>query len=149
MLADRMATPNKITPKKQKDFLDILSQIGSITKACEHVKISRNSFYNFRKKNKKFAEEWEEAEKRGVDGLIEEARRRAYGTEELLLYDKERKEVKIRSKYSDNLLMFLIKAKRPEYRESYQMNVGGDLTIKVVKFTDGSKAAKQLSLIHI
>ena len=137
-----MATPNKITPKKQKAFLDNLSETGSVKKACEAIKISRNSFYNFRKKNKKFTEQWEEAEKRGVDALIEEARRRAHdGVDEPVYYKGDR--IDTIRKYSDVLLMFLIKAKRPEYRESYQMSVDGNITIKIQKFTDGSKTPKQ------
>jgi len=137
-----MARPNKITPKKQKAFLNNLSETGSVKKACEAIKISRNSFYNFRKKNKKFTEQWEEAEKRGVDALIEEARRRAHdGVDEPVYYKGDR--IDTIRKYSDVLLMFLIKAKRPEYRESYQMSVDGNITIKIQKFTDGSKTPKQ------
>ena len=141
MLLGSMGAPYKITPKRQQTFLDVLSETGNITEACKAIKVSRMSLYRFRKKNKKFAEAWEEAEYRGVDALIEEARRRAHdGVDEPHFYQDQI--VGYVRKYSDTLLIFLIKAKRPEYRDTYQMNMDGTLTVKIVKFTDGSKHTK-------
>jgi len=141
MLIDSMANQSKLTPARQRKFLDVLSETGSAAKGALAVKISRNTLYIHRKKNKKFAEAWEEAEQRGVDALVEEARRRAYdGVNEPVFYKGE--EVGLICKYSDTLLMFLIKAKRPEYRENYQMNLTGDLTVNIKKFTDGRNTTK-------
>lgn len=141
MLIDSMAKNYKFNPKKQEKFLELFAETGNIKQSCTLVKISQNTVYRLRKKSKKFAEAWEEAESQGVDSLIAEARRRAYeGVDEPVFYKGEH--CGLIRKYSDTLLIFLIKAKRPEYRDNYQMNLSGDLTVKIVKFADGSKTAK-------
>ena len=58
--------------------------------------------------------------------LIDEATRRAVdGVEEPVDFYKGKAGGTV-NRYSDNLLMFLIKAKRPEYRDSSRVTLGID-----------------------
>lgn len=81
-------------------FLDALRAHGIVTRAAQEAGIDRDTAYYERKRDPVFAQEWAEALDRGVDMLEDVARQRAY-------------------KGSDTLMIFLLKAHRPEkYRET-------------------------------
>jgi hypothetical protein len=84
---------------------------------------SRTRVYELRKSDPVFASVWEDAEEIAADRLEKEARRRAVtGVEEplvsagKLVRDSEGQPITIR-RYSDNLLLALMKAHRPPQRE--------------------------------
>lgn len=80
-------------------FLDGLRMHGMVTQAAIEAGIHRDTAYYERQRDPTFAEEWRQALDRGVDMLEDVARLRAFGG-------------------SDTLLIFLLKAHRPEkYRE--------------------------------
>ena len=80
-------------------FLDVYSATGNVRLAAAAAGVSRESPYKKARANPTFAADWLRAREDAVDGLEAEARRRALST-------------------SDTLLMFLLKADRPEkYRE--------------------------------
>jgi hypothetical protein len=61
-----------------------------------------------------------------TEALIDEARRRALeGVEEPVGFYLGESNTSVK-RYSDNLLMFLIKAARPEYRDSTHLQIGID-----------------------
>jgi len=126
-----MATPNKITPQAKQTFLERLSATGATTKAAEATKISRNSWYRLRKRNKNFDNDCIEAKAMGIEVLIDKVMGCAMGDGPDM------------SKTRLTAAFFLIKGNRPEYRDTYQMNVGGSLTVKIQKFTDGNKTSKE------
>jgi len=102
------------TLKKRQKFIEHLSSTGNVTLAAELAGIGRTVLYEIRNEDVNFAEAWEDSLQQATDRLIEEARRRAYeGVEEPVFYQGETCG-HIR-KYSDSLLMFLIKGRRPEY----------------------------------
>lgn len=72
---------------------------GIVTKAALESGIHRDTAYYERSRDPWFAEQWKEALDRGVDMLEDVARQRAY-------------------EGSDTLLIFLLKAKRAEYRDT-------------------------------
>ena len=85
--------------------------------------MSRTRVYELRKADPGFASAWEEAEEIAADRLEEEARRRAVeGVEEplvsagRLVRDDNGQPIMVR-RYSDNLLLALMKAHRPPRRE--------------------------------
>jgi hypothetical protein len=81
-------------------FLDGLRMHGMVTQAAAEAGIHRNTAYFERQNDPVFAKEWQEALDRGVDMLEDVAKKRAYDG-------------------SDTLLIFLLKAHRPErYRET-------------------------------
>lgn len=80
-------------------FLDRLRMHGIVSKAALEVGIHRDTAYHRRSIDPWFADEWRKSIERGMDMLEDEAMRRAYNG-------------------SDTLLIFMLKANRPKYRET-------------------------------
>lgn len=112
-------------------LLEIARCGGNVTKACEIANIDRHQAYHRREEDDEFARDWRTAEELGVDGLIDEGRRRAFQGVERPVYQGGKKVGSI-TETSDSLLMFMIKAKRPEYRDkSVEVNLTLDLAGRV------------------
>ena len=95
---------------------------GFVSKACEQVDVSKQTAYNWRKADEVFASEWDKAVELATEDLEKEARRRAlHGVDEPVFYKGE--VVGAVRKFSDTLLMFTIKARKPEYRDKIQVDV--------------------------
>lgn len=117
-------------------FLDTLAKCGNISMAAKAADLSRPGLYARRERDEQFAREWDEAMDRAIDTLEAEAWRRARdGVPEFvttgkgLVMDKEGKPI-MQNRYSDTLLITLLKAHRPERfrdRSSVDMNVTGNL----------------------
>ena len=107
------------TPKKKKLFIELLAEFGVVTYACKGVDITKQTAYNARKHDRKFADAWDEA----VDYSVENMERVAYdravnGVNEPLSFKGELTGDTVK-RYSDILLMFMIKGNKPEkYREN-------------------------------
>lgn len=100
------------TPKKEKAFLTALSQTCNVQEACSVAGIARNSAYLWRKDDEQFAAKWNEARETGGDALEDEAVRRAkVGVEEPVYYQGA--VCGTVRKYSDVLLIFLLKGAKP------------------------------------
>ena len=129
-----MANRTTLTPEKKRRFIEELSQDANVTRAALVVKVSRFTLYRARKDDEKFAEAWTVAVDMGTDGLEDEALRRAYiGTDKPVTY--QGKITAVFKEYSDTLLMFMLKARRPEiYRDRQEIGAigGGPVTLKVV-----------------
>jgi hypothetical protein len=113
----------KLTPARQEQFLKALAETGSVATSAALAGTSRTRVYELRKADQEFAGAWEDAEEIAADRLEGEARRRAVeGVEEplvsggKLVRDASGQPITIR-RYSDNLLLALIKAHRPPRRE--------------------------------
>ncbi len=127
-----MAKRMKFTDRARTQFLEVFARTCNVTHAARSAGISRSRVYDIRKENAEFAAAWDEAEETAVDSLEGEARRRALeGIDEPIVYqgeiqrDGDGKPVTIK-KYSDTLLMFLLKAHRPEkYRERFDIKGDG------------------------
>jgi hypothetical protein len=103
--------------KKQVDtswharFINILSQSCNVTLACKGAAIDRTTAYAHRKEMPDFANAWEEAIEQAVDILEAEAWQRA-------------------RKQSDVLMIFLLKAHKPEkYREKVNLHHSGKIDV--------------------
>jgi hypothetical protein len=112
-------------------FFDTLASTGNVSEACRAVDVCRDSAYEHRKADAGFSALWDEAIETSTDALDLEARRRAlFGTERPVFYQGE--ECGRVREYSDTLMVFLLKAHRPEkYRENVKLEHAGGLTIKV------------------
>lgn len=114
------------TAKKAKAFLDALADTCNVTKSCEIANIPRISAYNWRNHIPEFAAAWEEAKKVGVERLEDEATRRATEGDEDVRYDKDGNIIGVTRKYSDTLLIFLLKGAKPDkYRERVSSEISG------------------------
>ena len=111
------------TETKRKRFLEALTATASVTRAAQAAAAHRSAFYDWRRDDSGFAADWEEALERGVDALEDEAFRRALeGVEEPVFYRGQ--QVALVRKYSDALLMFLLKARRPErFKDRAQVDI--------------------------
>lgn len=115
----------------QKKFLASYAQLGNITLAAQAAKVSRNSHARWMDEEE-YRAAFTEAQEHSVDLLVGEARRRGCeGWEEPVVYQgglcyekrpdgkKSTKPLVIR-KFDSNLLMFLIKQARPEFRDTWK-----------------------------
>jgi hypothetical protein len=94
-------------------FIRTLADSGNVSHAAQKVGINRRTAYHWRKSDAEFRLEWDHAIETAVDALEAEARRRAMdGVEETQYYRGEPSGVL--RKYSDALLILLLKAHRPD-----------------------------------
>jgi hypothetical protein len=113
----------RLTSIRRNRFLQALSETGNVTVATQITGTSRTRVYELRKEDSSFAAAWQEAEETAADGLEAEARRRAVdGVQEplvsggRLVRDDDGQPIAIK-RYSDNLLLALLRAHRPPRRE--------------------------------
>jgi hypothetical protein len=113
----------KLTEACQRHFLEALCETSNVTRAAALSGTSRTRVYELRNRDPAFAAAWEDAEEVAADRLEDEARRRAVeGVPEplvsagKLVRDDDGQPIIIR-RYSDNLLLALIKARRPPPRQ--------------------------------
>ena len=107
----------KLTQARRERFLRALADTGSVT-AVAAAGTSRTRVYELRKLDPAFAAAWAEAEDIAADRLADEARRRAMEGVPIplvsagkLVRDDNGQPIMVR-RYSDNLLMALLKAHR-------------------------------------
>lgn len=115
-----------LTPEKawQRPFIRRLCETGNVTAACKKAKISRQRVYEVRDEDALFNAAWQEALVVATENLELEARRRAEGYLEPVFY-LGRKIGSVR-RYSDLLLIFLLKAHKPEvYRDKLDIKHSG------------------------
>lgn len=116
------STLTKVTPCTRARFLAVIRITGNVSYACAQIKVSRKRMYELRANDEKLAHAWDDAHVAGIEALEQEARRRAFsGVKRVdVTYDNNGKvkHRKVVTEYSDGLLMFLLKAHKPnKYRE--------------------------------
>lgn len=115
-------------------FLAAFDEEGLVTRACRKVKVGRSTVYDARKTDLVFAAAWDETEEIVTERMEAEAMRRATdGVERKVWHQGD--EIGTERIYSDTLLIFMLKARRPEvYRDNVKIvhsgNVGVDLSSK-------------------
>src|SRR5258708_595352 len=105
--------------ERQQQFLEYLAETGNVLRAAKLVASSTARVYAMRHNDPAFRQAWDEAEELAADRLEAEAWRRAVeGVEEpavnagRLVRDEDGNAVMVR-RYSDMLLLALLKAHRP------------------------------------
>jgi hypothetical protein len=129
-----------LTPKKLQRFLALLSEYGNVSRAADEAGVHRVHMYQVRARDEEFAADWDEAARIGAARLEDEARRRAVEGWDEPVWHKGIQCGTTR-KYSDTLLICLLKAHHPEkYAERSKNELtgadGGPLTVEVVSFAD-------------
>ncbi len=124
-------SPQNATPKRRprwaKAFLSVLAESGNIRLSCQAAAVDRSTAYRLRSSDETFLAEWEQAQEEAADLLEQEARRRAHdGWDEPVFGSMGQGlgsgEIGAVRKYSDTLLIFLLKGARPEkYRERHEV----------------------------
>ncbi len=108
--------------EKQRKFIELLADSGSVTAAADAVGMSRDSCYALRRSPgaENFARAWEAAIAAASRRLIDIAFDRAINGVEEPVFNKEGQRIACRYRYNDRLLMFLIRAHAPEqYRHAH------------------------------
>jgi hypothetical protein len=136
---------SRVQLKKASEFLSVLQETGgNVSRACAAIELTRTRAYEWRAADPLFAAAWDEAVETGTDELEEEARRRAFsGVDEPVFYQGEVcGEIR---KYSDTLLIFLLKGRRPDrYRERVTIDVNkldSDIERELALIAAGSESA--------
>lgn len=114
------------TPEKRVEFLGALAACGNVTEACRTIGVARNSMYLWKSQDTEFAAEWDRFLVMGAEILEDEAIRRAReGYDEPVFYQGQMTGT-IR-KYSDTLLIFLLKGAMPsKYRDNIDVTSKGE-----------------------
>lgn len=107
------------TPEKVAAFLSGLRLGASVSLAARNAGIPRQTVYEWRDQSEQFRKDWDDAVEEGTDGLEDAARTRAQdGVDEPVFYQGE--VCGAVRKYSDTLMIFLLKARRPEkFRDNF------------------------------
>jgi hypothetical protein len=93
--------------------LEAVRTTCNITKACELTGLRRSSAYEWRAEDDEFRADWERAVEMGGDVLEDEAVRRAKDGVDEPVYQGGKLVGTVR-KYSDTLLIFLLKGAKPQ-----------------------------------
>lgn len=99
-------------------FLEWLAETGNVSESARKAGVHRDTPYKRRETDLEFSRQWDAAIETSIEKMELEARRRAlHGTEKPVFYmGSECGHIR---EYSDTLMIFLLKAHRPEkYREN-------------------------------
>jgi hypothetical protein len=124
------ARARKGAAAKAKDWapawLDAFCETGMVSAACDAAGVGRSTVYQRRQRDEAFSVAWADAAERAIEIMEAEAFRRAVeGVERPVTVAGEREIVR---EYRDRLLMFLLRARRPEtYRENVQVDHAGEV----------------------
>jgi hypothetical protein len=115
----RMRGRSHRTPKDRARFLEALQKTANVSSSCQIAGLSRSFVYDWRAADAEFAADWAAAIELGCDALEDEAvRRGCEGWVEPVFH--RGKEVGAIREYSDTLLIFMLKARRPaRFRDNY------------------------------
>lgn len=116
----------------QEKFLKAFAETGVVSDAAKVCGRSRATVYRERDRNEEFAAAWDDANEVAADVLEREAVRRAVeGVDEPVFHAGQ--EVGAVRRYSDRLLEFLLRARRPEkFRDNHRHEVAGEATVRFV-----------------
>lgn len=107
------------------EWLAALRSNVTVAAACRTVGIGRRTVYSAREVDEEFARAWDDIVAESTDEMEREAYRRAVEGVEEPVYQRGELVGQVR-RYSDQLLMFLLKARRPEvYRENQRVELAG------------------------
>lgn len=115
-----------VRPAQRETFLEALRAGWTVRHAAQHAGFHHGRAYELRGSDETFAEAWDEALEVGTQVLEDELRRRAVDGWDEDQYDGEGNLVRRVRRYSPALLIFSLKARRPDvYRDNARVEVTG------------------------
>lgn len=106
-------------------FLAAFRDTGLVTEACEVAKVGRSTVYQERQRNEDFALAWADIELETTEAMEREAFRRGVEGVEKPMVSAGKLVTTVRE-YSDTLLIFMLKARKPEmYRDNVHVQHSG------------------------
>jgi hypothetical protein len=119
---------------KKEAFLAAFAEMGVVRYAADKANVARRTVYDWLERDAEFRARFAEAEQQALDMLEVEAVRRARVGVDEPVYQGGRQVGSVR-KYSDTLLIFLLKGGRPsKYRE--RVDVSLDVRGVIERLTD-------------
>jgi hypothetical protein len=136
-------TDDILQHKKQRAFLSAYAKCGNITRAAQMADIARQTHYDWLAVDDAYKAAFAAADEEAGDYLEAEARRRAVeGWEEPVFH--QGMEVGAVRKYSDSLLIFLMKGSKPEkYKDRVQSDVKATVDATITQKPDLSKLSDE------
>jgi hypothetical protein len=127
-----MAGTNR-TPKARRNWkpvwLEAFSELGTVSAACEVAAVGRTTVYQARQQDETFALAWADLEERTTERMEREAYRRAVEGVRSDIFFRDQV-VGEEVKYSDTLLIFMLKSRRPDvYRENVKIEHSGHVDL--------------------
>lgn len=112
-------------------FIGAIAEGLSIDNAATAANVHPTTVYQRRRENKEFRDAWNEAAEVGTRLLEQEAQRRAFhGSDEPVFF--QGLQCGVIRKYSDTLMIFLLKARRPEkYRDGVEDGGRGNTVVNI------------------
>lgn len=137
------ALAHKIKHIKKRAFLAAFAENGNVSLSATIAGIDRQTHYEWKRSDPDYAEAFTDAEGQAADRLEQEARRRAVdGVDEPVFYKGD--EVGTIRKYSDTLLIFLMKGADPEkYKDRVSNEHSGKIAADVNHSYDLSKLSAE------
>lgn len=129
---------------QKERYLRAMSRTGTLTAGCKAAKVSPHTVYQWREFDTAFVVAENDAKGAFADALEEEAVRRAWhGVKKPVYQGKEL--VGYIQEYSDTLLIFTLKALRPEkYRDRWEGKLAAEgdglIPVRAVDYRDGLAA---------
>jgi hypothetical protein len=140
-----MANRIKFDAKKKDEFLKLLRETANATRSCKAVDISYTCYWEHLKSDPEFRMAVNEAYESAGDVLEQEARRRALeGIDKPVFYKGE--VCGLVKQYSDTLLIFLLKAAKPnKYAERIAHKIDPKAIDSLIEKELGKLAARASS----
>ena len=138
---DKTGHYKKIRSPKKRAFLTALAHTGNITEAADIAHIARSAHYQWLEADPVYAAAYKDAMEQAAQRLEAEAKRRAVeGVEEPVFY--QGKQCGVIRRYSDVLLMFLLKGAMPDkYKERTSTELTGaggkPITVSFISPSEG------------
>ena len=121
--AGSQAVRNAQQQLKKRVMLASMAETGNISEACRRAEIERSTHYRWMEHDEEYALQFRQAEQTAIDALEREAWRRAVEGVEEPLVSAGRLVTTVR-RYSDTLLIFLLKGARPgKYRDRVDVSI--------------------------
>ncbi len=121
-----------------------------VAAACEAANVGRTTAYRNRQEDEDFALAWADIEERSTERMEREAYRRAVeGVDKPMV--SAGKMVTTVKEYSDTLLIFMLKSRRPEtYRDNVKVEHSGSLKseVELVGIDDPDKRVRALRMLQ-
>lgn len=118
------------TPQRQRDFIAALADCACVEEAARAAGMTPRSCYNLRRESPQFAAAWEAALAHGASKLVDLAFDRAIHGSDEPVFDGNGRRVGRRMRQNDRLMMFLLRAYRPErFRHAHRDGRATDETL--------------------
>lgn len=147
MATDGAANTPEQQKKRQERFLAKYAATGNVSLACKAAKVGRTTHYNWLATDEDYRVAFNLAKEEANDSLFKEARRRAVeGVKEPVGWHQGQPGGYVR-KYSDTLLIFLMKNLDERFREKHEVS-GPDGGPIEMALTDQQRAERLLELVE-